>query len=275
MTTPTTTAVNPQLLNNSPESIAKALALLSNQALADLTTLMGGQPGGSTAFKCRCVVNTTLSAYTGTGTGVLTASANGTTLSVAQDTNVTLAVGDTVFVPEGITNISANSDAGPYVVTALGGASAEWVLTRPTWWAKGATAQIGQVIEIGGEGAKWGGTQWKAFGAEGSLVVDTNDPGFYPGRVTTKVTLASGTFALTGIPIYSATATGVTATRIGLNGSTVTSTIMYAVVAGPTAGFVSTGASSTAATVTIDAVVAAGTVNAADNSFLLVTITNW
>jgi hypothetical protein len=69
------------------------------------------------ANKARAVI-TSIQAYGGTTTGVLTET--GTSALSAAD-GVTLAVGDVVLLPAGTVNISAASDAGPYVVTALGG----------------------------------------------------------------------------------------------------------------------------------------------------------
>ena len=167
--------------------ISIALDQLSKQVAADLATLFGGQPGGSVAFKARAVV-TSLAANTGTTTGTLTGSVNGALAT--QDGVTTLGVGDTVFIPPGTTNLAAASDAGPYQISSLGAAGAKWVLARPSWWATGAVAALGQSIAIGGEGTKWGGSEWRSFAAEGSAVIDTNDLVFYP-RVSSAVTGAA------------------------------------------------------------------------------------
>src|SRR5580700_11184256 len=120
--------------------------------------------GGTSAFKARAVMTTLQASYTGSTTGTLTGPAN-TALSASD--GVTLAVGDVVFIPPAITNIEAASDGGPYVVTALGSGSSSWGLTRPAWWMTGSAAQLGQAVDIGGEGTKWGGNTWKCFGAKG------------------------------------------------------------------------------------------------------------
>ena len=211
-------------------------------------------------FRARAVV-TSLAAYTGTGTGVLTGSANG---AIATQDGVTLAVGDQILIPTGTANVTA-VDAGPWVVTTLGTAGTKYVLSRPDWWAHGLAFPSGAVIEIGGEGTFWAGTSWKGFAAAG--VVDTNDPQFFPGRVTQSVVLVAGTKTIANVPILSATRTGVEMTRTTANTSTLT-----------TGGYQTTtftpGALGTASLV-IQAAVAAGTINVADVSTLALTIINW
>ena len=220
--------------------------------------------GTTSLFKCRAVVTSLSGAYGGSTTGILTASsaaAFGT-----QDGVATLAVGDVVFLPEGTTNITAASDAGPYVITTLGSVSVKWVLTRPDWWTTGSAIQPGQVIEMGGEGTLFGGTSWKTFVAK-SQVVDTNAPLFWPGRVTTSVTLVAGVKALATVPIASATTTQMVATLKSTGGTTAT-TIMYQPTS-VTAGTIGTG------TVTWAAMSAPGTNQTSDTSVLRVSIINW
>lgn len=222
----------------------------------------------STAFKARAVV-TTLQAYTGSGTNVLTESSNG---AISAADGVALAVGDVVFIQGGTTNLTAALDSGPWTVTALGGASAKWTLTRPDWWTNGSTMPLGAVIDLGGEGTIWAGTAWKSFAAKGSAVVGTNDPTFYVGRVTQAVTLAAGTFTITNVGIKSTSKTNVALVRTA-TGGTVTSTIMYcptnAGANGLTAGYIGTGQA------ILQATVAAGTIASTDTSVLAATVINW
>lgn len=219
----------------------------------------------STAFKARAVV-TTLQAYTGSGTGVLTETSNGA-LSAAD--GVTLAVGDVVFIQGGTTNLTAALDSGPWTVTSLGGGGSKWTLQRPDWFSHGSTMPLGCVIDIGGEGTLWAGTQWKSFAASGSGVVDTNDPTFYVGRVTQAVTLASSTFTLNNVGLRSASKTAILC-AFQTAGGTVTGTVGYGVIAAPTAGYIGT------ASAAIDALASGMTKNGtADTSTILATVINW
>lgn len=223
--------------------------------------------GGTSPFKCRAVV-TTLQAYGGSTTGILTETANG---AISAADGVTLAVGDVVFIQEGTTNLTAASDAGPYMVTALGGASAKWVLTRPSWWQTGAAIQESQVIDASGEGTLYAGTSWRAFCGKGQIV-DTNDPVFWVREVTQSITLAAGTAIISNVGIRSASKSNVFLTRTA-TGGTVTSTIAYCPTAaganGITAGALGTGS------VVVQATVAAGTIANADTSTLAATVFNW
>lgn len=214
----------------------------------------------STAFKARAVA-TSIAAYVAAA-GVLTASANG---ALASQDGVAMAAGDVLFIPEGIANVTA-ADAGPYVVTSLGGASAKFVFTRPDWWKQGGAIVQGQLFSIGGEGTVWAGTDWKSFAGTGKIV-GTDAPALYPGRVTVPATLVAGTLAITSVPIRSATKTGFVLTRITPNTST--ATVMYAVNGAPTPGVLGT------ATFTAFATVAAGTINIADISTLSVAVINF
>jgi len=194
-----TSPINPQTLNNYPPAIAAALATLSTQVLADLTALLGGVAGGTAAFKARAVI-AQIAPYT-SAKGVLTASANG---ALGPPDGVAVGVGDVVFLPAAIANIVQNSDAGPYVVTAVGSGGAPFVLTRPPWWATGTLAQPGQSIDIGGEGAHWGGNTWKVYAAEGATVIDANDLTFYPRKdfATSQAAVAGVTPIAGGSTMY-------------------------------------------------------------------------
>lgn len=100
-----------------------------------IATLLAGIVGNGVAPMTARAVATSIAAYGGTTTGTLTANANG---AIGAQDGVTLAAGDVVFLPEGIANLSAASDAGPYVVANTGSASTKFVLTRPAWWSTGA-----------------------------------------------------------------------------------------------------------------------------------------
>jgi hypothetical protein len=237
---------------------------MSLSTAATLLALLG-TAAASTAMYARAVVTALSGAYTGSTTGTLTASANAA--FGTQDGVATLAVGDVVWLQEGLTNLTAASDAGPYVIQSLGSASSKWILSRPSWWASGA--QIPQhPVDIGPEGTFWQGTQWKSFAVKGSNTVDANAPKAFVGCVTQSVMLVAGTVTISNVGILSASKTGIGATRTTANTCTAT-TGGYQCNGAPTAGAIGTGS------VVVFATVAAGTINNADVSTLSVTITNW
>jgi hypothetical protein len=220
------------------------------------------------SYFARAVMTTTaVASYTGTGTGVLTAGSNAAL--VAQD-GVTLAVGDVVMLQGGTLGSLAitAADTGPYVVTALGSASAKFVLTRPAWFQNGSVVPTSQSVKIGSEGTVFSNTDWTSSAAPG-CVVGTTDPAFYPDRVTQRVTLASSTFNMINVPILSATKTNVLASFLGANGGTLTGTVGYGTIVPVTPGYVGT------ASAVVDAIATAMAKNGtADTSFLSVTIVN-
>jgi hypothetical protein len=146
------------------------------------------QAGGSTANKARAQV-TSLQAYTGTGTNILTETANGAW--AAQD-GVTNVVGDVVFIPAGTTNLVGALDSGPWSITSLGSAGTKWVLTRPDWFVTGSTVVQAMNIDLGGEGTTSAGNVWKSFAAPGQIV-GTNDPLFFPRfQIFTTAAMTAG-----------------------------------------------------------------------------------
>jgi hypothetical protein len=227
----------------------------------------------SSIGKARAVV-TTLQAYNGSGTNVLTQTTAAAGLSAAD--GVTLAVNDVVFIQGGTANLAAAKDSGPWQVTTLGSASVSWVLTRPDWFSTGAVCPLGYIVDLGGEGAIWGGTSWKSFAAKGSAVIGTNDPAFYVGRLSQTITLAASTFALcaasaqtTNVGIYSATTTGIDCSS-SVGGTPIAGTIGYGPVAAATPGYIGTSV------LTIDALASGMAKNGVtDTSKVIVTVTNW
>lgn len=213
------------------------------------------------AFKARAVA-TSIAAYAGTGTGSLTASANG---AIGTQDGVTLAANDTIVLPKGLTNVTAG-DEGPWVVTSLGGASAKFTLRRPDWWSHGSTIVQGAVIEVGGEGATYGGSAWKSFAATGK-VVDTDDPVLWPDYLSKSVTFASGT--MTAIATWPIRTGGYASALISNTGTAAhTSTRVWRPTTF-TAG--NLGTSSLA----FSAESAPGTVNTSDVGVYTVAIQNW
>lgn len=225
----------------------------------------GGSSGFATPQNKARFVFTSLGANTGTGTGQLTITATG---ALAAQDGVTPAVGDVCFIQEGTTNLAAAKDAGPYVITNPGATGVSPVLTRPDWWANGSTILPASVIQLGGEGTLWAGTEWKSFVAK-AKVVGTDAPLFWVGRVSQTVTLVSSTATVSNVGIRSATATLVEAQFVSAAGTT-TNTIGYGIIAAPTAGAIGT------ASAVIDALASGmGKNGSSDASVLMVTIINW
>jgi hypothetical protein len=220
--------------------------------------------GASTAFKARAVV-TTLQAYTGSGTNVLTETSNG---AISAADGVTLALNDVVFIQGGTANLTDPKDSGPWTVTSLGGASAKWTLTRPDWWSTGSAITQGAVVDLSGEGTVWPATAWKAFAASGK-VIGTDDPTFYVGRMTQSVALVSSATTVSNVGIKSATKSQIVATFV-VAGGTVTGTVGYGIIAAPTPGYIGT------ASAVVDALASGMTKNGtADTSTVAITVINW
>jgi hypothetical protein len=168
--------------------------------------------------------------------------------TVASNDGLTYVAGD-VVVLYAQTTAAQN---GPYVVGTV--ASGVAPLTRPDWWAAGAALTTMHPIEVRA-GTLFAGTTWKSTAASG--VVDTADPAIFPRVVTQPITLSSGVLAVTNVPIKSATKTQFVFSRT--TASTPSNTVQYNPVS------ITAGAAGTAS-VTCQAQVAAGTVNASDAS---------
>lgn len=208
----------------------------------------------------RGVITTALGAYTNSN-GVLTENANGAIGSVAD--GLTIAVGDILLLPPGIA--ASAVDAGLYQVTALGGASAKFVLTSAPDWVQGAVVQPKTEILVS-EGTLFGGSTWVITNTGQTNLIGTASFTIYPRQVSQSITLVSGTKTVANVPIVSATTTNVVYNRTTAN--TTASTIIYATIGGITPGALGT------ATFAFQAAVAAGTINTADISTLTITIIN-
>ena len=196
--------------------------------------------------------------------GVTFANHSLTAFTVATNTDgITYVAGDVVL----LANQTTPAENGLYVV---GTVATTAPLTRIAGLPTGATYRNGCTVEVS-EGTIYAGSSWKAMGT-GALVVGTDNPAFYPRVCKAKITLASGTKTLgatEGLYLFSVAKSVVQLTRRDAGG-TVTSTIMYASADGTrVAGVSGTGA------IVVQAVVAAGTINAADNSVVDVLVTNW
>lgn len=207
--------------------------------------------GGTQAFKARGVVFANVASLAA--------------FTVAANDGITYVQGDTALLTaqtSGLTN-------GPYIVGVVAAGVAP--LTRPSWWSAGAEIQPGQVIQVGGDGTIFGGSEWKALCAK-SKIVDTDDPVFYPRVCKGTVTLVAGTITLgatQGLFVKSITASAILITRNTANTTTLTTGGYAAAVASRTAGV-----SGTAAAV-LQAQVAAGTINVADISTIDFMVQNW
>ena len=171
--------------------------------------------------------------------------------------NVTMVEGDVVL----LVGQATPAQNGPYAVGVVTAGHAP--LTRIGWRA-GDTLPVGSQIQLGGSGLVYANTTWQAMRTGTTFVVATNDPELYPLSVTGTALLTSGAVDL-AVPIRSALS-GLALTRQTPVGTA--NTIAYvsngALVPGG-------GASGTAH---LMAAIAGGTVNAADGSTLLWTLTN-
>lgn len=260
-------------MSNYPPQIAALLITLATQAQADVNNILGGADtaAGSPNFKCRAVVTALSGSYTGSGTGTLTASA--AAAFGTQDGISTLAAGDNVFLPAGLTNVTAAKDAGPYILSVLGTGSIAWILTRPQWWPTGATIQEGQSIVIGGEGSVFKGAEFRAMCGK-SQVVDTNDAKLYPKNYRKTITLSSGTYTIGAgggnelLFLYDTTLSSVQLTE-NTGSGTLGTNRLGAPAASRVAGAIGTAA------IVVNSYVDAGTVATSDNSTVDVLVTNY
>ena len=225
-----------------------------------------------------------LAAYSAgsSGTGTLTANANGAFAAVD---GVTVAVGDQIFVPPGLTNVTAK-DSGPWTIVSLGGASSKYVLTRPWWFFTGNQVSPGAEIKSGTEGTFMPGVTWKATAAKGT-VIDTTDPAFYVKSFTFQRKLVAGTLALAaGQPTLLATSatcpvgifsqsqsTG--SAILAIANGTLTGTVSYGITnASSTNAFTTLGYVGTSA-MAVFALATAQATQTSDTSTLNVTVTNF
>lgn len=173
---------------------------------------------------------------------------------------------------DGLTHVEGNlvclvaqttpAQNGIYIVGAVSGGLAP--LTRHSALSTGDTEAAGQVRFACAGGTVFNNTDWKNTAAG---TVGTNDLAFYPSRVVREAVLVAGTLAITNIPILSATKSYIGITRKTAN--TTASTISYATNGAATPGVIG------AASVTVFATVAAGTINVADVSTLEVVVINF
>lgn len=219
--------------------------------------------GLAAQYRVRNVV-TTLAAYVGTGTNTLTGLVNGA--FGAQD-GVTNVVGDIVFAQGGTTNLTGALDSGPWQISIVGTAGSKYVLVRPDWFTTGGSVNVGQVIDVGPDGAIYAGVQWKSFAVAGLAVIGTNDPSFYVGRLVQQVTLAAGTTTVANVGVRSLTKSIISATL--QTAANATGTVGYGTITPPTIGYIGT------VTFSVKAYVANMTISVADTSIINILVINW
>ena len=130
----------------------------------------------SVPYVCNAVA-TSIQAYSGTGTGVLTQTTAAS--AFATQDGIAAAVGNIVWFPHGLANVQA-ADVGPWQVMVVGSASIKWVCQRPDWWTHGAALPLFADIKIGIGGTVWGNSTWRTS-ATGTI--DTTDPLAYPVKL--------------------------------------------------------------------------------------------
>ncbi len=241
------------------ESSTVAHVKVGRAAVAEALSILAGPA------RVRAVI-TAIGTYAA-ASGTLTATANNATLT---KDGVTCDVGDVLFLPPHLA--AAAEDAGPYVLDVDTGASAEFVLRRPVWWQSGSKVPGGLVIDVGGEGSAYAGSQWKALPATNAKVIDTDDPGFWPRLQSwAHLHLSSGTYTLGagGENIYLRNTGLAINVSQNTNGGTLGTNRIAAPVATRTAGIGGVGA------VVVNSYVDAGTVETSDTSYVDLSWSNW
>lgn len=198
---------------------------------------------------------------------VVHANVNIAAYPVAADPNVNDNVLGAATQPILLVKQTTAAENGLYLIGPVSGGLAP--LTRVPEMAAGvvmAGASGPQIVAIvGGLGNVFAHTTWFVTAAA-NAVVGVTDPAFVPECVTQRITLATGVFTMTNVPVLSATRTGIAIRRVAPVGTA--NTIEYALNGNPTVGAVGV------ASIPIMATIADGTVNVADESSLLVTVMN-
>jgi hypothetical protein len=180
---------------------------------------------------CRLATQAALAAYTySAATQTITMNSNG---ALANIDGVAPALGDKILLTMG----AAAADNGIYVVTSLGGASAQATLQRHADLAHGDVMPAGFTVEVS-EGTVGAQSSWKDMGS-GAKTIGTTALALYPRVSKFTVTLAAGTFTNSATAWVFATTSQVEAT---INTQGGTTTFISAPVANRVAGVPGTGA---------------------------------
>lgn len=175
-----------------PCSFIVASEVTDGQNVLTGVTYVKNYVGGSNGYvkRARVVTVAALAAYTAGG-GVLNANSNG---ALTVD-GVTVALGDRVLLTMG----AAGADNGLYVVSAAGGASAKYQLTRAPEWATGSVLEPQQIVEVGAEGTAFSyPSKWKVT-TTGLVTVDTTSIAMYPAVMRGNVALSGGAATVTNL----------------------------------------------------------------------------
>jgi len=181
---------------------------------------------------------------------------------------VTYVQGDVVLLA-GQTTKTQN---GLYVVGVVAAGTAP--LTRLAAFATGAVFPKGAsiVCELGPEGTLFGGTLWKVTTA-GPITVDTTNHDWYPRQVTQQVTLVTGFVTVTNVPILSTTKTA--GIFMPTNFSGASTTVSYRNGAYTSGGAATAAGIAGTGSISVTALVAAGTFNTNDVGTGSLTIVNF
>lgn len=216
-----------QLPNDS--SVAMKYAVTGSIAIGGSAEVYvtGGDPP---AFAARLVA-TSIGANTVSGQ-ILSVTATG---ALGTQDGGTVAVGDVVLFPAGLSNVTTG-EAGPWTSLTLGDTTSVATFERPSWWQNGQPIPGSNTqIRVRAAGTLFPNTTWRNTNGAGSTVIGTDEPQLFPDMVVQTVTLSTGAATITNVPIFSATKSSFRFERSAVGG-TVTTTIMYgttAVTAGP------------------------------------------
>lgn len=193
-----------------------------------------------------------------TARNVVTANvADLTAFTVAGNDGIANVAGDVVL----LVAQTATEQNGPYVVGTVNAGVAP--LTRPSWWRTGSVQLGGVTINVLA-GTVYGVSRWFSADVD-TFIVGTDNPQLWPETLSASLTLIAGTVTTNALPIRSAAKVGLAIVRTTAN--TPNLTVQYG------ASTVTVGGVGNAV-LTVQAQIAAGTINNADISTLQVTVQN-
>lgn len=189
--------------------------------------------------------------------GVVTANvASLSAFTVAGHDGQTFIANDRVL----LANQTTASQNGIYVVGTVAAGAAP--LTRSFDMPAGSSVVAGTIVPVIG-GTVFAGTNWRATA---TATVGSADPVHYPETVSLHATLVAGELTVTGIPLF-ASKYAIVMSRSAAAGTALT--VQYVT------GLTATMTGKTAPAFTLNAAIAAGTINVADTSDLEVVVRNF
>jgi len=167
---------------------------------------------------------------------------------------------------------TTKSQNGLYVVGVISANTAP--LTRAADFPTGFVFPKGTqpVVELGPEGTLFGGSLWKVT-TTGPITVDTTNHDWYPRQVTQQVTLATGFVTVTNVPVLSTTKTA--GIFMPTNFSGASTTVSYRNGAYTSGGAATAAGIAGTGSISVTALVAAGTFNTNDVGTGSLTIINF